>query len=157
MRAPKPRRALGVLAGLVLLLTSACAAGEDPLPPVSPSATASPSARPSGNGSVTAGPVPSDGVSLRSLGYVNGPAQEFSLPRAAVLQAAVDQANNVTAVLAQPPPVDVAGYLRRTLPATGFTVTADDPAALTLTFTGHGWAGSFTAGEATSAVLLRPA
>lgn len=156
VRAPEPRRALGVVAGLVLLLASACAAGADPLPPVSPRAVASPSARPGGSGSVTAGPVPNDGVSLQSLGYVNGPAREFSLPRTAVLQAAVDQANNVTAVLAQPPPVDVADYLRRTLPATGFTVTADDPAALTLTFTGHGWTGSFTASEATSAVLLRP-
>jgi hypothetical protein len=100
--------------------------------------------------------TPADGVSLQSLGYLNGPALQFSLPRTSVLTAAVDQTNNVTAVLTSPPPTEVAAYLRRTLPKAGFTVVADDPAALTMTFTGYGWAGSFTGTEKTSAVLLRP-
>ncbi len=100
--------------------------------------------------------IPADGVSLQTLGYVNGPVQEFSLPRSSVLTAAVDQANNVTAVLSRPPAADVAAYLRRTLPRTGFTIVDDDPAGLAMTFTGYGWTGSFTANETTSAVLLRP-
>ena len=88
--------------------------------------------------------VPADGVTLRSLGYLNGPAEQFTLPRTALVTAAVDQPNNVTAVLTQPPPADVEAYLRRALPATGFTITADDPDGSALTFTGHGWTGSFT-------------
>ena len=74
-----------------------------------------------------------------------------------MITAAVDQANNVTAVLSPPPAAEVAAYLRRALPAAGFTITEDDPAALAMTFTGHGWTGSFTGNETTSAVLLRPA
>ena len=100
--------------------------------------------------------IPEDGVSLQMLGYVHGPVQQFSLPRSSVLTAAVDQANNVTAVLSRPPAVDVAAYLRRTLPRTGFTIVDEDPAGLAMTFTGHGWTGSFTANQTTSAVLLRP-
>lgn len=140
------RRVLGVAAAVVLLGGgTGCAGGERPDDPV---ATAPPTA---------AASIPVDGVTLRSLGYLNGPAEQFTLPRTAVLQAAVDQTNNVTAVLAAPRPAEVAGYLRRVLPATGFTVTADQPDVDTLTFVGHGWSGSFTATGGTSAVLLRPA
>ena len=60
-------------------------------------------------------------------------------------------------MLSSPPPADVEAYLRRALPATGFTITADGPDASALTFAGHGWTGSFTASDATSAILLRPA
>jgi hypothetical protein len=111
---------------------------------------------PSPTGATPVVTIPADGVSLQALGYVNGPVQQFSLPRSSVLTAAVDQANNVTAVLTRPPASDVAAYLRRTLPRTGFTIVDDDPAGLAMTFTGYGWTGSFTANETTSAVLLRP-
>lgn len=145
MRGPVVRRVVGVATALVLVgSAAACAAGERPGDPT-------PSARPTGAVS-----IPADGVTLQSLGYLNGPAAQFSLPRTAVLQAAVDQTNNVTAVLTAPRPAQVADYLRRALPATGFTVTADQPDHDTLTFAGHGWSGSFTATGATSAVLLRP-
>jgi hypothetical protein len=100
--------------------------------------------------------IPADGVSLQSLGYLNGPVAQFSLPRSSAIIAAVDQANNVTAVLSFPSATEVAAYLRRSLPKAGFTVVEDDPAALTMTFTGYGWTGSFTGSEATCAVLLRP-
>jgi hypothetical protein len=93
---------------------------------------------------------------LQALGYLNGPVSQFSLPRSSVLIATVDQANNVTAVLSRPSATEVAAYLRRALPMTGFAVVDDDPAGLALTFTGHGWTGSFTGNEVTSAVLLRP-
>ena len=62
----------------------------------------------------------------------------------------------MTAVLSAPPAADVFGYLRRTLPETGFTVTREDSAQKSMTFTGYGWAGSFTGDERVSAVLLRP-
>jgi hypothetical protein len=131
------------------LVLGGCGSGEEP--PVPPPTTGAPSPTP------TAVTVPADGVTLQSLGFLNGPVEQFTLPRTALVSAAVDQANNVTAVLGAPPPTDVAAYLRRALPATGFTITAEDPEALALTFTGHGWTGSFTASAATSAILLRPA
>jgi hypothetical protein len=131
------------------LVLGGCRSGEEP--PVPPPATEAP------NPTSTAVAVPRDGVTLHSLGYLNGPVEQFTLPRTALVSAAVDQTNNVTAVLSSPPPPDVAAYLRRTLPATGFTITADDPEALALTFAGHGWTGSFTGSKATSAILLRPA
>lgn len=146
MRGPVVQRALGIAAAVVLLGgVAGCAAGERPSDP-----------EPTARSTVTPS-VPADGVTLQSLGYLNGPVAQFSLPRTAVLQAAVDQTNNVTAVLTSPRPAEVADYLRRALPATGFTVTADQPDRDTLTFVGHGWSGSFTATGATSAVLLRPA
>lgn len=53
-------------------------------------------------------------------------------------------------------PAGCSAYLRRTLPATGFRVSADDAAADTLIFTGYGWSGSVTGNAGTTAVLLRP-
>jgi hypothetical protein len=100
--------------------------------------------------------IPADGVSLQTLGYLNGPVQQFSLPRSSVVTASVDQANNVTAVLSRPSATEVAAYLRRTLPRTGFTIVNDDRDGLAMTFTGYGWTGSFTGNQTTSAVLLRP-
>jgi hypothetical protein len=149
VRSPEPRRWLGALSLVFLLALGGCAGGNrDPVvPSVSPSAT----------GGTTAAPtLPADGVSLQSLGYLNGPVQQFSLPRSSVLSAAVDQPNNVTAVLSQPSATEVAAYLRRALPMTGFTVVDEDPDGLAIIFTGYGWTGSFTGNEATSAVLLRP-
>jgi hypothetical protein len=131
-----------------LLLGGGCGSGEEP--PTPPPTTGTPS-------SAAAVTVPADGVTLRSLGYLNGPVEQFTLPRTALVSATVDQPNNVTAVLTSPPPTDVAAYLRRALPATGFTITADDSEALALTFAGHGWTGSFTGSGTTSAILLRPA
>jgi hypothetical protein len=128
-------------------LLMGCSAGSSsdssPAPPV-----ASPAGPPS---------IPSDGASLAALGYLNGPVQQFSLPSTAILKAKVDQPNNVAAVLSSPSPAEIASYLRRTLPAAGFAITDDDPAAKTLTFIGNGWTGNFTgASNGVSAVLLRP-
>ena len=100
--------------------------------------------------------IPADGVALAAFGYANGPVAQFSLPRTSYLVSKVDQPNNVTAVLSRPSPSEVAEYLRRALPATGFTMNQDDRITLTMTFDGYGWTGSFTANAGTSAVLLRP-
>jgi hypothetical protein len=151
MFAPAVRR-LSCIVGclLTLLVLLACAAGAD-VPPVPSSAAPTPG---------TSVSVPSDGLPLGEFGFVNGPVAEFSLPRTTVLVTKVDQPNNVAAVMSSPPAAEVADYLRRSLPAGGFVITADDRAATTLTFEGYGWSGSFTgtsdAGGAGSAVLLRP-
>ncbi len=100
--------------------------------------------------------TPADGRTLRSLGFTNGPVDQFSLPLSSAVSAMVDQENNVTVVLMQPRAVEVAEYLRRTLPDSGFTITDDDPAALAMTFRGFGWTGSFTGNANAAAVLLRP-
>lgn len=137
---------VALAAVLVGGLLAGCSAGTPPSPP-GPEPTASPSSTPF--------PLPTDGVSLVTLGLQNGP-REFTVPRAAVLAQVVDQANNVVLVLRAPPGDEVSDYLRRTLPGAGFAITAADPDGATFTFDGHGWTGSFTSGNGTSAVLLRP-
>jgi uncharacterized lipoprotein YajG len=146
--APNTKRwhTLAAVAALLSCLLAGCSAGHssdsNTPPPV-----ASPAAPPS---------VPSDGVTLSALGYLNGPVRQFSLPRTAVIRAKVDQPNNVTAVVSSPSPAEMSSYLRRALPASGFMITADSPKTNTMTFTGHGWSGSYTGDERASAVLLRP-
>lgn len=100
--------------------------------------------------------IPADGITLAALGYLNGPIQMFSLPRAAVITAKVDQPNNVAAVVSAPSPAEMRSYFVRALPAAGFEITADRPEANTLIFVGHGWSGSFIGNDRASAVLLRP-
>ena len=100
--------------------------------------------------------IPSDGMTLAALGYLNGPIWQFSLPRTVRITTNVDQPNNVVAVMSSPSPVAIESYLRRTLPAAGFTITADRPDAKSMTFAGYGWTGSFTSDHQASAVLLRP-
>ena len=147
----RTRRARQASAGLVLaalVALTGCSAGP-PLP-----AGTTPTPTPSVQPSVVA---PADGVSLASLGFTNGPVTRVFLPLDVQASARVDQPNNVTLVMRQPPPAELAAYLRRTLPANGFTLTADDRATTTLTFAGFGWTGSFTGDAAASALLLRPA
>ncbi len=147
MPSPWSRLLAGACVLTSLGVSGGCAAGSEPIDPassVSP-ATAAPEV------------IPADGSPLASFGYRNGPVQTFSLPRTTVLRTAVDQPNNVSAVVGQPPAPEVYAYLLRTLPAAGFTITGSDADASTLTFTGRGWTGSFTGDAQASAVLLRPA
>lgn len=135
----------GVAVVAALVLAGCGAAAETPnAPSTAPSSSVSPSVR-----------LPADGVLLRDFGYVFGPLDAFSLPRTSVVSAAVDQADNVTVVLSAPSASAVTTYLRTALPAAGFTVTADDPATTTLTFTGHGWSGSVTGNARATGILLR--
>jgi hypothetical protein len=126
-----------------LALTAGCGAAPRPDQPSAPPVT-------------TAVPVPADGLTLAQLGFRNGPATAFSVPRVAVISTRVDQPSGVTVVFSSPAPGQLAGYLRRSLPASGWVVTADDPAASSLTFSGYGWQGSFTGTGGASAVILRP-
>jgi hypothetical protein len=50
----------------------------------------------------------------------------------------------------------VSAYLRRALPAAGFTTLNADASGSAVTFAGHGWRGSFTGNARASAILLRP-
>ena len=130
----------------LVLLVAGCGADPRPAPGPPPSASSAPSVS-----------VPADGLPLRAFGYAFGPLDTFSLPRSTVLVTAVDQADNVTAVLSQPSAAELAAYLRRALPAAGFTVTAGaEGSGPTLTFAGRGWTGSVTGAGGTAAVLLRP-
>jgi hypothetical protein len=96
------------------------------------------------------------GVTLRELGFANGPIDAFSIPQSAVLITGADQPTGVTLVLADPPAAQLARYLRQTLPPEGFLITRDDRATTTITFTGYGWHGTFTGAQDTSGILLRP-
>ena len=148
---PPPLRRLNLLMGLVLVaaMLAACAGKAGVIQPTTEAPTPPPSVS-----------VPADGVTLGAFGFTNGPVREFSLPRSTVLASKVDQANNVTVVLSSPSPLEVADYLRRSLPVAGFELRHDQSG--TMTFDGHGWAGSFTGTDnpagtgASSAVLLRP-
>jgi hypothetical protein len=140
------RRRLAAAMGLLGCLLMGCSGGSS-----SDSSPAPQAVSPAGPASVQV-----DGVTLAALGYLNGPIEQFSLPRRAVITAKVDQPNNVAVVLSSPSPAEVASYLRQELPAAGFTITAEDAAAKTMTFTGNGWIGNFTGNSRASAVLLRP-
>jgi hypothetical protein len=133
-----------VVALVLATLTGCSGGGSFPDPAESSPATAAPIR------------IPADGVPLTSFGFTNGPVREFSLPRTSTLKAVVDQTNNVTMVLTSPTAPEAYAYLQRALPATGFTVTAENAATTTLTFTGYGWQGSFTGNPRAAAVLLRP-
>jgi hypothetical protein len=143
---PSKGRLLGAATALVACLLMGCSAASSsdssPTPP-----SVSPARLPA---------IPSDGVTLAALGFLNGPIEQFSLPHNAVITAKVDQPNNVAVVVSSPAPAEVATYLRSALPAEGFTITGDNPEAKTMTFTGNGWSGNFTGGDRVSAVLLRP-
>jgi hypothetical protein len=99
--------------------------------------------------------VPSDGVTLQSLGFAHGPRSAFSVPASALVTVRVDRVDAVTLVLASPAPLAVAAYLRRALPGAGFVVTADDTDGAAMTFHGHGWSGDFTGSAQVAAVVLR--
>ncbi|MGI8458438.1 MAG: hypothetical protein ACR2LI_10045 [Propionibacteriaceae bacterium] len=142
-----------VLAGLL----AGCAAGgvaEAPSTPPSGSSTTDPAASP---GPASPLQVPADGITLAQLGFADGP-QDLSIPRVTSITTASDQKNTVTLVTGAPSAVQLAAYLRRALPTTGFTITGErvDGATATLTFAGDGWRGSFTGrGDVSGLTVMR--
>lgn len=146
MRTLRTSLLLAPLLALLMLVLTACAGA----------GTSFPESTASSSGRAVEIEIPDDGAALASFGFTNGPVRAFSLPRSSTLKAVVDQTNNVTMVLTSPTAVQAYAYLERALPATGFTITAQKADATTMTFTGHGWQGSFTGNLRASAVLLRP-
>jgi hypothetical protein len=148
------RRTRTTLPGLALLAVLALlgcgAAGSVP------DASQPPSSAPTSSSTPTVS-VPADGVSLSALGFENGPVDRVFVPVGAQMSSRVDQPNNVTVVMTYPRAAELQAFYRRTSVANGFTVTADDAAARTLTFAGFGWTGTFTGDSQASALLLRPA
>jgi hypothetical protein len=142
-------QALRGVAGLLVALVVLAGCGAAGSTPVDPS-PASPAPSPTVS-------APADGVSLAALGFVNGPVDRVFVPVGAQVGSRVDQPNNVTLVLLSPSAADLTAFYRRTATGNGFTVTADDPASTTLTFSGFGWTGTFTGDRQASALLLRPA
>ncbi len=136
------------LVGALELLGACAGTAPEPSPTaISSTADPSPTVTPS---------IPANGVTLRELGFSNGPVEEFSIPTGAVVTDRVDQPNVVTIVMSAPPVAALADYYRRALPAAGFTITADDPTTHTLTFAGQGWTGVLTGSDDATAVSLRP-
>ena len=127
------------LALVALLAVAGCSSA--PVPTPSPSTTVSVPAE-----------APADGVLLSDLGFVNAP-PGFSIPRGADIEQEVDSANNVTVVLTAPAGEEVADYLRRNLPAMGFTITADANGSLLFESAVHD--GAFTVTGELAALSLR--
>ena len=144
------------IAGLLLAggwaLGGCGAASSTPTPsmPTVPTPTASaPPASPAATPTVS-------GLTLRQLGFSNGPLDQFSLPSELQISTRVDQPNVVTIVLAGPSPEVIEDYLRATLPTEGFAIDAQAADGQAMTFEGHGWSGGFTGTGANSAVVLHP-
>ncbi|MFC7620634.1 hypothetical protein [Microlunatus sp. GCM10028923] len=138
-------RAGGLLAVAVMIMLAGCSAA--------PNGTR-PSGGPSTPAPTTSASIPADGVSLAELGFQNGPSDRVSLPRDVSFVTSADQPAAVTLVIDSPSGEAVATYLRRTLPAAGFTVDSD--LGTTLAFSGYGWTGNFTGSPGGSALVLRP-
>ncbi len=124
------RRALVRLAGALpvgALGLSACSAApgtpSDPGPPVAISR-------------------PPDGVSLRQLGFTNGPVDTVFLPTTAQITRKVDQVNVTTAFGPGAQSAEVLAYVRRTLPPQVWTVDSD--AGGSLIFHSNAYDGAFT-------------
>lgn len=141
-RRGRPGFFLALTAGVLglVLTASGCSAG------------AAGEASPTSTAPVASATIPADGIDLRALGFLNGPGAQFSIPRDSVLTMRIDQENVVTMIFADPSGEALRAYFVRALPEAGFTI--DGTAADALTFTGHGWSGSFVTGKE-SAVTLR--
>ena len=112
-RAAPNKRSHGLAVAAALLGCILMGCSTDSSSDSSPAPPASSSTRPPS--------IPSDGATLAELGFLDGPIQHFSLPRTAIVTAKVDQPNNVAVVVSTPSPTEIANYLRRALPAAGFT------------------------------------
>lgn len=148
------RRGL-LLAVTGVTLAAGCSAGTTTPSPTPGQVTRTPIPATTPAGPVT---VPDDGVSLADLGFRNGPVEQFSLPRSAVLGSLrVDQPNQLTMTIGSPPTAEVIAYLVETIPAAGFTIVdhvtdADGGALIAL---GYGWEASLVSTPDGSALTLQ--
>lgn len=159
---PVARSRWRVVLGAIVVAGALTGCGVAP-GPAEPSTTGTPTPSVTGAPSVTPGATPTAtpsatlaGLTLRQLGFENGPLEEFSLPGDLAISTRVDQPNLVTVIVSRPSPQTIEDYLRATLPGEGFTIDARAGTGAAMTFAGHGWTGGFTGTRGTSAIVLRP-
>lgn len=112
-------------------------------PPEAPGPTSAPTA---------AATIRGDGVLLSRLGFGFAPT-DFSVPGTSEITERVDQENTVVAVFTAPSGLEIASYLRETLPGQGWSITADDNNSLL--FERGREQGAFTVTGALAALSLR--
>jgi len=96
---------------------------------------------------------PADGVSLRQLGFTNGPVDVVFLPAQATITRRVDQMNVTTAFGPAAEGATVQAFLRRTLQTDVWKVDADSPGALL--FANQGFSAAFTISDDLWALTIR--
>ncbi len=96
---------------------------------------------------------PADGVSLRQLGFSNGPVDAVFLPSSIVVTRRVDQVNVTTAFGLAADGSAVLAFLRRTLSNQIWTIDADHAEALL--FHNQGYDGAYTVSPDLWALTLR--
>jgi hypothetical protein len=92
-------------------------------------------------------------VSLRQLGFTNGPVDEVYLPTGVSITRRVDQVNVTTAFGPAADGPSVLGFLRRTLPPDIWAIDTD--AGGSLLFHSNGYTGAFTQSPDLWALTLR--
>ncbi|WP_036925399.1 hypothetical protein [Acidipropionibacterium thoenii] len=135
-------------AAVVLVATGALAGCGAPGSPVSSGSSTAASSAPVPAGSSAA----ADAVTLRALGIANGP-DGFPVPEGLIVSEQVDNPNNVTLVIDSFQGESTYQFLRRRLPAAGYTI--GDDANQSLVFSGKGWQGAFTVSQEVAALTLR--
>ncbi len=133
-----PRRFLLAALPAVVVVAACSAAGVEPGPTPTLPSVATP---------------PADGVSLRGLGFRNGPVDNVSLPADAAVVRRVDQPNVTTAFGPAADGERVREHLLRTLPAAGWQLDRDTADALLFHVTGYD--GAFTRNDELWGLTLR--
>lgn len=134
------------------LVLSACSAGSGgSTAPASSSRAASAVASPISQ-APSVDPSSLGGVTLASLGFVNGP-QGFRVPDGLEQRQRVDQTNVVTLVVPGSQGQQLYDYLRNALSSLGFTLTA--ASGDSLIFDAPGWEGAFTMDDQLAGLTLR--
>lgn len=130
-----------MLVALTCLLLAGCGAEVQSNPDPSPPAP-----------SPAAHDVPDGAVALASYGYQHAP-EGFMVPGSSIIEDKVDQANTVVAVFTAPGGADLNAFLRQSLPADGWTVTADGQ--YSLLFERGELRGAFTVSGRLAALSIR--
>ncbi|MGV8845687.1 hypothetical protein [Tessaracoccus sp.] len=128
-----------LLALVCCLAVVGCSAAPPQPPPPTPTPTAVATVR-------------GDGVLLSRLGFGFAPS-DFSVPGTSEITERVDQENTVVAVFTAPSGLEIASYLRDTLPGQGWNITADENNSLL--FERGVERGAFTVTGALAALSLR--
>lgn len=129
-----------MLATLACLLLVGCGAQTQPNPePVPLPTMATPE-------------VPDGAVALASYGFQYAP-EGFMVPGTSIIEDKVDQTNTVVAVFTAPSGADLNAFLRQSLPAAGWKITADGK--YSLLFERGELRGAFTVSGPLAALSIR--